>query len=329
MVSVGDFGILPDGRPVQRITLCDGRLTAQVLTLGAIVQDLRLDGVDHSLVLGAQELEAYLGPARYFGAIVGRFANRIGGARFSLDGTEFHTDTNFRDRHTLHGGFDGTDAQIWQIASSESDRVSLHLFLADGHMGFPGRLNISAEIQLANLSLIFRLRAESDAPTPCSLAHHGYFNLDGSADIRGHSLRINADHYLPVDDDLIPTGEIAPVDDTAFDFRKARTVGDSGYDHNFCLSRERTALREVALLTGQAGLTMRVETTAPGLQFYDGAHFSGIAGTDGRVFGPKAGLALETQAWPDAPNRPEFPDATLRPGQIYLEETRYCFGRAD
>lgn len=321
-------GQLPDGGEVRRVTLRDGRLSAEVLTLGAIVQDLRMTGVGHSLVVGCPDPADYLHAGRYVGAIVGRFANRIGGARFSLDGRDYRTDANFLGRHTLHGGSAGIELMLWQIEALAPDRVTLGVELPDGHMGFPGRLRIAAQIALADDALIFTLSARSDAPTPCSLAHHGYFDLDGSGDVRGHALRIAAEHYLPVDEDQIPTGEIAPVTGTDHDFRVSRRIGAAGYDHNFCLSDTAQALRPVACLTGSTGLSMQVATTACGLQVYDGAHLAGVPRLDGGCHGAHAGLALETQHWPDAPNRPEFPDAILRPGQVYTETTRYGFALA-
>lgn len=324
-MSPSRFGILPDGREVQRLTLKGGGLTAQVLTLGAIVQDLRLDGVDYPLVLGSADLAGYLGPARYFGAIVGRFANRIGGARFTVDGVEYRTDPNFRARHTLHGGAEGTDLQLWRIEALGKDRVTLGLVLPDGQMGFPGTLRITAQITLANGGLGFTLSGWADAPTPCSLSHHGLFDLDGTGDIRNHLLMIAADHYLPVDDDLIPIGYIAPVAGGGFDFRNRRRIGDAGYDHNFCLSDRPRPLRMVARLSGESGVSMQIDTTACGLQFYDGGQIAEVMGLDGRRYGPHAGLALEAQHWPDAPNQPGFPDAILRPGRIYSETTRYRF----
>lgn len=319
------FGRLDDGRDVHLVALRSGALRAEVLTLGAIVRDLRLAGVDYPLVLGADDPGTYLGEARHVGAIVGRYANRIGGARFTLDGQEYRTDANFLGRHTLHGGADGADRQVWTIEAQAVDRVVLGLVLPDGHMGFPGNLRIRAEIALQDAALCFTLSAQSDAATPCSLAHHGYFDLDGEGDIRQHRLRIAAEHYLPVDAELIPTGEIAPVAGGAFDFRVARPIGDHGYDHNFCLSGGRQALRPVAELTGRNGVAMAIETTACGLQLYDGAHLDGVAGLEGRRYGRHAGLALETQHWPDAPNRPGFPDTILRPGQAWREVTRYAF----
>jgi aldose 1-epimerase len=319
------WGALPDGRQVRRMTLRAGRMQAQLLTLGAIVQDLRIDGIDHPLVLGSPDLAAYLGPARYFGATVGRFANRIGGGRFTIEERDYVTDRNFRDRHTLHGGAQGADIQVWSIETLAEDRVTLSLQLPDGHMGFPGHMRITAQIALSEDAISFTYLADSDRPTPCSLAHHGYFDLDGRGDIRGHRLMIAAEHYLPVDVDLIPTGDIAPVAQTAFDFRSDRLIGDHGFDHNFCLSDAPLARRVVARATGQSGLVMQVETTACGLQFYDAAHLDGLPGLDGRVYGPHAGLALETQHWPDAMNQPGFPDPILQPGQTYREATSYRF----
>lgn len=322
--SAAPFGRLPDGREVRLIRLKGGGLSAEVLTLGAILRDLRLEGVGPPLVLGFASPEAYLGAGIYVGALVGRFANRIGGARFALEGRTHDLDRNFRGRHLLHGGSDGIHRHLWEIAALEADQVLLTLALPDGHMGFPGALRIRARISLAEAALSFELTAESDAPTPCSLAHHGYFDLDGEGDVREHELRIAAESYLPVDADLIPTGEIAPVAGTAFDFRGPRRIG-AGYDHNFCLARRRGPLREVARLTGRKGLSMAVETTEPGLQLYDGRHFDGSAGLEGRRYGPYAGVALEAQGWPDAPNHPQFPESVLRPGEVYRAATTYRF----
>lgn len=318
---------LPDGRRVDRLTLSGGGLTAQVLTLGATVQDLRMEGVDHPLVLGCPDPADYLGDGLYMGAIVGRFANRIGGARFTLDGREYRTDPNFRARHTLHGGSQGTNWHLWTVEEAREDSATLTLVLPDSEMGFPGTLSIRADIALRDGALIFDLSAETDAPTPCNLAHHGYFNLDGGDDVRSHGLRIVADRYLPVDDDLIPLPGTAPVEGTRFDFRQARPITPGEYDHNFCLSDGPVAPRIVAELTGQSGIRMEIETDQPGLQLYDGVHFDGLAGLDGRRYQRFAGVALETQGWPDAPNRPDFPDAILRPGQTWRHHAAYRFSR--
>lgn len=317
---------LPDGRRVDALTLRGGGLTARLLTLGATVQDLRMDGVDHPLVLGCPDPADYLGDGLYLGAVVGRFANRIGGARFTLDGREYRTDPNFRGRHTLHGGARGTHWHLWTIEDARPDAATLSLALPDGDMGFPGALSVRADIALRDGALIVDLSATADAPTPCNLAHHGYFILDDTGDVRGHRLRIAADRYLPVDDDLIPL-DPAPVEGTRFDFRAARSIAPGAYDHNFCLSDGPVAPRVVAELTGGTGIRMRIETDQPGLQVYDGAHFKEMAGLDNRRYGPFAGVALETQGWPDAPNRPDFPDAILRPGETYRHHAAYRFSR--
>lgn len=324
-MTVSAIATLPDDRQVQCITLRSDAMMAQILTLGGIVQDLRMEGVSYPLVLGSPDPAAYLGHCRYLGAIVGRFANRIGNARFTLDGTHYRTDRNFLDRHTLHGGTDGLHQQVWAIEDVATDRVALSVGLPNGHMGFPGNLQISAQIALHRQALTFDFVAKTDAPTPCGLTHHGYFNLDGGGDVRGHDLWIDADRYLPVDQDLIPLPEIADVTGTEFDFRQSRQIGLSAYDHNFCLSGTSRKRQEVARLTGRSGLAMSVTTDAPGLQFYDGRHFNGVPGLEGRRYDAFAGVALETQAWPDAPNRPDFPDAILRPGDTYRHHVSYGF----
>ena len=298
-----EFGHLPDGRRVERVTLTNGEMEASILTWGATVQDLRVAG--RRVVIGGDQLEDYLGDLLYAGAIVGRFANRIGGARFELEGKTHHTDPNFRARHTLHGG----------------------QHLPDGDMGFPGAMDVTVTYQLAQMSLFVAIEARTTKATPCSFAHHGYFVLDDSGAIADHDLRIDAHHYLPVDHDLIPTGKITQVADTRFDFTTGRGIGTGGYDHNFCLSQSPSnPLRPVAhLQSNVSGLALEVLTTEPGLQLYDGAHLGGARGHDGKVLRPHAGLALETQSWPDSPNRPDFPSCILEPQSTYRTRTQYRF----
>ena len=328
MTQITEFGRLPDGQTVQRIRISGGGLTAHILTYGATVQDLALDGVAHPLVLGSPTLLPYLTDFRYFGAIVGRFSNRIAGGRFILNGQTYVLDCNDGGVQTLHGGGAGAGQLVWTIAGVTADSVTLTLTLPDGHMGFPGQMVVQAIYSLpGDGALRVDIQARTDAASPCSFAHHGYFNLDGSATVLDHTLQIDAAHYLLVDQWLIPTGQIAAVDGTPFDFRVTRPIGSTGYDHNLCLSDKAQPLRAVARLAGLAGVTLTVLTTEPGLQLYDGQKIPvrGIAGLDGHRYGRNAGLALETQAWPDAPNHPEFPGCILGVGEVSEQVTVYQF----
>ena len=326
------FGTLPDGQDVARLTLRGDGLTARILTLGAIVQDLRLDGVPHPLVLGAATLTPYLGPMGYFGAIVGRYANRIAKGRFTLDGQSFALPRNSDARHCLHGGPEGSARKLWTVADLTDRQAVLTLRLEDGDMGFPGRLDVVATITVQEAALHFDIRAQTDRATPCSFAQHSYFTLDDSGTIAQHQLRLAAESYLPVDADKIPTGEIAPVAGTTFDYRSPRALAGAVLDHNFCLGQERAELRPVAWLSSAAsGLQMELATTEPGLQVYTAGHLpnAGVVGHDGQPYARFAGVALEAQAWPDAPNRPHFPSAILRPDQTYHQMTRLRFFPAD
>lgn len=320
---------MPDGRSVQRVTLRGGGLTAHVLTLGAIVQDLRLDGIAHPLVLGADSLGPYLGPMQYFGALVGRFANRIGGAQVHLAGRDWPLDRNWMGRHMLHGGSDGAAQQVWDIVALAQDQVTLALTLPDGHMGFPGKLLVRATLALdPDCALRITVTATTDHVTPCSFSHHGYFTLDDTGTLDQHSLQVNADNTLALDADSIPTGALTPVVGTALDFRSPRVLERQRIDDNFCLSSARQALRRVACLSAPA-LSMQVETTEAGLQVFTAPHLppTGLSGLDGRMYRPFAGVALEAQAWPDAPNHPHFPPAILHPDAEYAQTTKYVFAK--
>ncbi len=323
------FGIRADGHPVTRITLCNGALTARILTLGAIVQDLRLDGVPYPLVLGSDSLMPYLGAMQYCGAMVGRCANRVAQGQFTLDGQTYQLSRNAQG-HCLHGGAQGMSAQIWTITAQRTDQVTLHLSLPDGHMGFPGRLDVQLCIALIDQALEFDIRAKCDRATLCNLSHHGFFILDDSGSIAGHSLQVAAPNYLPVDPTQVPTGEIATVAGTAFDYRTPRDLKGIALDHNFCLSAARVAPRAVARLCSRRScLVMEMQTTEPGLQVYTANHLPkpGICGLEGRQYARHAGIALEAQVWPDAANHSGFPSAVLRPGALYHQQTRYSFHR--
>jgi aldose 1-epimerase len=337
MTAIDCFGSTATGETVHRLRIAGDGLTAQVLTWGALVQDLRLDGHAPPLVLGFETFADYPAHSPYFGAIAGRCANRIGDGRFTLDGQTHQLDRNFLGRHSLHGGAAGFGKRVWSVIDHGADVVTLELVSADGDMGYPGRLTARCSYRLTGGALAVTLTARAEAPTLCNLAQHSYFNLDdgGAGTILGHGLQIAADSYLPVDDEMIPTGEIRPVAGTDFDFRKPRPIGreENGaqilYDHNFCLSTGRVALRKVASVTAaRSGLRLDIATTEPGVQFYAGHKLNpGVAGLDGIRYAPWSGLCMEPQVWPDAPNHPGFPSAELRPGETYLQQTEYRFVR--
>lgn len=318
---------MPDPRP---LTLRAHGLVARILPMGATLQELRLEGHAPPLQLGLADPGHYPAQADYMGATVGRCANRISGARFELDGWTYRLEPNEGDA-VLHGGPRGTAHRIWDVARSAPDAATLTLRLGDGETGFPGTMDVVATISLGpGACLRIDYAATTDAPTPCNLAHHTYWCLDDTGGLDAHVLTVAADRYTPVDGDVIPTG-VAPVDGTRFDFRDGRAVlGPGGLDHNLCLSDARTALREVAALHSSAsGVTMRMATTEPGLQVYDGAKLDvAVPGLGGRRYGPNSGVALEAQAWPDAPSRPGFPSVILRPGETYRQTTTFTFSSA-
>ncbi len=325
------WGHMPDGRAVHRVTLTGGGLTAHVLTYGALLQDLRLEGHGAPLVLGFPEFAPYLTDSPYFGATVGRFANRIRDGHLELDGQSYQLDTNDGGRHTLHGGADGLAGHLWEIDEVADGHVTFTAELPDGHMGFPGTLKCAVTFALMDGgTLDIQMRAATDKTTLCSLAHHSYFVLDDVDTISEHQLQIAAESYTPVDDTLIPTGEIAPVAGTRFDFRAAAPLGQAHpVDHNFCLSDARQPLRQVACLqSAVSGVRMDCLTTEPGLQVYDGA---GIAldapGLRGQKMGGCAGVAMEPQVWPDAHHHKDFPQAVLRPGETYHQHTQFVFSK--
>ncbi|NKZ05285.1 aldose epimerase family protein [Actinomadura latina] len=310
------FGVTPEGEKVERHVLDNGRLRVAVLTYGATVQRLEVaDGAN--VVLGLDTLEDYLRRSRYFGAVVGRYGNRIARGRFTLDGTEYRLPVN-DGAHSLHGGLRGFDKRVWQVESAGPADLLLSLVSPDGDEGYPGALTASVRYLLDGDTLRLEYRATTDAPTVVNLTNHSYFNLAGAGDVRGHVVMLEADRYLPVDEGKIPTGELAPVAGTPFDFTApARVDARLGgrYDHCYVLQGR------AAVTDPGSGRSMEVTTTEPGVQFYTG-HMLDAAATP---FGPFAGLCLETQRFPDAPNRPAFPSAVLRPGEELASATEYRF----
>ncbi|MFH9467216.1 aldose epimerase family protein [Streptomyces clavifer] len=317
-----DFTPLADGTAVRRWTLERDGTRVRVLTYGAVVQSVEVpgrDGTRAGVALGLPDTagyETYAGP--YFGALVGRYANRIGGASFVLDGRT-HRVTPNEGRNHVHGGTRGFDKRVWD-AEEVPDGVRLSLVAEDGEEGFPGRLEVSVAYTLdAGGALRIGYRATTDAPTVLNLTNHTYWNLAGadSGSALGHELRLAGSRITPGDAESIPTGEFAPVDGTRFDFREPKPVGP-GYDTNYVLD-ETGGAPAAELYDAASGRVLTVTTTEPGLQLYTADHF------EGRPFVPCAGIALETQHFPDSPNRPEFPSTVLRPGEEFVSTTVYGF----
>jgi aldose 1-epimerase len=325
-VSRAPFGTLADGAPVERFTLANARGTAvSVLTYGGIVQRVELGGVN--VVLGFDDLASYTSAAYtasmpYYGAIIGRYGNRIAGARFTLDGRTYALPAN-NGPNSLHGGELGFHVRVWEAAPVPGG-VRLTRTSPDGECGYPGNLDVAVTYTLdAEDRLRIDYAATTDAPTVLNLTNHSYWNLAGGGTIDDHELRIAASRYTPVDAALIPTGELAGVAGTPMDFRAARRIGGYAYDHNWVLDGD-VRLRDpanvldggVRLRDPASGRTLSISTTEPGVQFYAG----------GMLESPRAGLALETQHFPDSPNRPAFPSTVLRPGETFASTTILAFG---
>ena len=339
-----------DGKPIEMFTLSNGRgIEMEVMSYGGIITALKVpdrDGRAADVVLGFDSPQRYLDqpPPPYFGALIGRYGNRIARGKFTLDGRTYTLATN-NDPNHLHGGTRGFDKVLWTATSGQSaDGPSLILTRTspDGEEGYPGNLQVRVTYTLTlRNELIVDYHATTDKATPVNLTQHSYFNLAGhdAGDILGHQLLINADRYTPVDATLIPTGELAPVEGTPFDFRQPTAIGaridqdhpqlknGKGYDHNWVLNRTGTGLSLAARLTDpKSGRTLEIQTTEPGLQFYSGNFLDGtIKGKGGHVYAHRSGLCLETQHYPDSPNKPNFPSTILKPGQNYDSKTVFTF----
>jgi aldose 1-epimerase len=310
---------------------------------GGIITSIRVpdrSGRFGDVVLGFDSLEPYLKGHPFFGAIVGRYGNRIAKGRFALDGKTYSLAANNGPNH-LHGGVKGFDKHVWQAQASGGNALVLTRRSPDGEEGYPGNLDVRITYTLTDRNeLRVDYHATTDKPTPVNLTQHTYFNLAGQGDILGHEMTIEADRYTPVDSDLIPTGELASVAGTPFDFRKPTAIGariessnpqianGRGYDHNWVLNRSGSGLQPAAHVSDPvSGRTLDVLTTEPGVQFYTGNFLDGtLTGKGGTVYRRRTGFCLETQHFPDSPNQPAFPSTILEPGREYRTQTVFRFG---
>jgi aldose 1-epimerase len=361
-VTQAPFGKTADGKPVEIYTLTNANgVVVKAMTYGCIITSVQVPdrtGKLADVVLGYATLEGYLKDSPYFGAVVGRYGNRIAKGQFTLDGKTYKLATNNGPNH-LHGGNKGFDKVVWSATPKNGpDGVGVVFTRTspDGEEGYPGNLQATVTYTLTDKNeLVVQYRATTDKATPLNLTQHSYFNLAADdGDILGHQLAIDADRYTPVDETLIPTGELAPVAGTPFDFRKATMIGarinadnvqlknGNGYDHNWVLTAPSASqprsdvsghdggyvVRHAArVVEPRTGRTLDVATSEPGVQFYSGNFLDGtLTGKGGRVYKHRTGFCLETQHFPDSPNHPNFPSTILRPGQTYSSETVFTFG---
>lgn len=333
------FGPSINGAAIWLLPLRSAHLQLDLLTYGATIQAIRAPdrtGALGHIALGFDNFEGYLRGRDYLGATIGRYANRICDARFVLDGNDHHLSPN-DGAHCLHGGLRGFDKRVWEIASYKPDlaKCTLRLESPDGDAGFPGRLDVQVAFSVDGDVLTIAYEAICDAPTVISLTNHTYFNLAGSGDILDHELTLAAPRFAPVDDTLIPTGELRQVSGTKFDFRGGARIGEmidladpqlasaGGFDHNFALTMVTPAAR---LRDPESGRILEIETTEPGIQFYSGNFLDGsMQGHGGFVHARYTGLCLETQRYPNSPNEPAFPSAELRPHETFRSRTSYRF----
>lgn len=335
---------LVEGGRIETVEIGRGEFRAELLNLGAALRRLDVPGRDGSVAnvtLGYHDLEEYRGHPRFYGAVAGRYANRIGGAKFSFDGVEYRLPANSGGVNNLHSGPRGFDQQFWTLAHHDAHSATYTLLSPAGFNGFPGNLQVELRYTMEADGLYMAFTATTDASTVVNLTHHAYFNLagEGHGTILDHLLQIPASRITPVDATQIPTGQFQDVTGTPFDFRSPKAVGRDialedvqlkigrGYDHNFVLDTPTGKRRRAATLYDPAsGRVMEVESTAPGIQLYSGNHLAnGAPGTGGAIYPARGGLCLEPQNFPDAPNQQNFPSARLDPGQTYRHNIAFRF----
>jgi aldose 1-epimerase len=347
-IIVDDYGITADGIPVEEYTLTNAHhMEVKIITYGGIITSIKVPdrkGQFTNVVLGFDNLQDYEAKSPYFGCITGRYANRIAEGKFTLDGVEYQLDINNGPNH-LHGGFKGFDKQVWEVTKEiiepKAVGIELHYLSPDLDQKYPGALDTYVTYRLTDKNSIrIDYKATTDAPTIVNLTNHSYWNLkgEGECDINDHVLKINADYYTPDDENLIPTGEIAPVAGTPFDFRMPKPISKGlrsddpqvvigrGWDHNWVLNRpsfdDKSLIFAASVYEQKSGRVLEIWTTEPGIQFYSGNFLDGtINGTSHRAYRQGDGLALETQHFPDSPNHDNFPSTVLRPGQTYETTT--------
>jgi len=337
------FGKMPDGAAVDLFTLDSGRMAVRVMTYGATITAVEVpdrQGRAANVCLYAETLADYLAGAPS-ASVIGRYANRIGGARFAIDGTEYALTPNAAPNH-IHGGRNGFQKAVWKaetVAGDGAAGVRLTHTSPDGDEGYPGTLTATVTYTLTSADeLRMEYTAVTDKPTHVNLTNHAYWNLAGAGagDVLGHRLTMNADRYLVTDERLVPVGEIRGVDGTPLDFRTPHAVGDRigelaatrGYDHCYVVNRKEAGELALAarVVDPSSGRTMEVRTTYPGVQLYTANHLGGKQGAAGRTYVKHGALCLETQFYPDSPNKPQFPSTLLRPGQTYRQVTLHKFG---
>jgi aldose 1-epimerase len=330
MVLPEKWAATPDGQEVTRVSIGRDKLRANVITFGAILQDLRLPNSAHSLVLGYHQFAPYVCNPGMIGAIVGRYANRIANGSAIIGDIKHDFDKNQDGVHTLHGGKAHSGRRLWKIMDIGKDFVVLSDVIPADHMGFPGNLQVEARYQISDMALDIIITAKTDALTLCNFTNHSYFNLNANDKLQGHSLCLKADRYLDVDAAGIPTTGPCDVTGTEFDFRSRKPIWTNGIiqsiDHNFCLWNKRREITEVGTLFGET-ISMKIETTEPGLQVYTGLNLLTTEAKQEplRPITAHGGIALEAQIWPDAPNHKDFPNALLDVGETYSHHTRYSF----
>lgn len=335
------FGWTKDGKQVDQFTVInEAGASVSVLNYGAAIQSVLVpdrDGKLDDVVLGCDSMQDYERQGCYFGAVIGRYANRIGKSRFSLNGRTYLLEAN-NGKNSIHGGFCGFDKKIWDVAV-DGDRLVCRLLSPDGDSGFPGEMQVTVVYRFDDACrLIIDYTAVCSEDTICNLTNHSYFNLCGKGDILSHTLELHASRYTQINNELLPTGILLPVDETPFDFLRSKAIGEQiqeeneqlqfagGYDHNYVLDSGNTFACAAKVFCPESGRTMTVETDMPGVQFYSGNFIKNISGKKHEVYQKHSGFCLETQLFPDSMAHPEFPSPILRKGETFHSCTVYQFG---